>query len=155
MAVRLDPSGHRSVRVKVQVSAPPEEVWAAIATADGISAWFAPTTFQSGSDGTPNRITFRFAPDSTDAVTVTAWEPPRRFVVESSGFIPGGPSVTTEWNLHQARDGGCVVRVEHQMIADTDDWDLYLEGAEAGWPAFFKNLKSLLVLNQRLPGSPA
>ena len=144
MAVRLDPSGHRSVRVKVQVSAPPEEVWAAIATADGISAWFAPTTFQSGSDGTPNRITFRFAPYSTDAVTVTAWEPPRRFVVESSGFIPGGPSVTTEWTLHQGGGETCTVRVEHRMVADSAKWDAYLDGAESGWPEFFENLRSYL-----------
>ena len=30
------------------------------------------------------------------------------------------------------------------MIADTNEWDAYLEGAESGWPEFFENLRSHL-----------
>ena len=144
MAVRVDPAGHRSVRVEVQVPGPPERVWAAIATAQGISAWFVPATFEPGPDGTPRRVTFSFGPESTDVVTVTAWERPRRFVAESSDFIPGGPSVTTEWTVEYRASGTSVVRVEHRMLADRDQWDAYLEGAESGWPEFFEKLKAYL-----------
>ena len=154
VAVRLDPSGHRSVRVEAQVPGPPDRVWAAIATAPGISAWFAPTTFELGPDGTPHRTTFSFAPNSTDAVTVTAWEPPRRFVVESPNFISGGPSVTTKWNVHDDSDGTCQLRVEHRTVADSDEWDAYLEGAESGWPAFFENLTSHLASTREIPDTP-
>ena len=155
MPVRLDPSGHRSVRVEVQVPGPPDRVWAAIATAQGISTWFVPTTFELGPDGTPHRITFSFAPNSSDEVTVTAREPPRRFVVESSDFIPAGPPVTTEWNVHERPDGGCLVRVEHRMLADNGQWDGYLEGAESGWPAFFEQLTSHLASTREFPDAPA
>ena len=154
MAVCLDPAGHHSVRVEVQVPGPPNRVWAAIATAQGISAWFAPTTIEADENGTPRRIFFSFGPDSTDTVTVTAWEPPRRFVVESPNFISGGPSVTTKWNVHDDSDGTCQLRVEHRTVADSDEWDAYLEGAESGWPAFFENLTSHLASTREIPDTP-
>ena len=133
------------MRVEVRVPGPPVRVWAAIATAAGISAWFTPTRFEPGTDGSPERIVFSFGPDRTDEVTVRAWRPPRRFVVESADFIPGGPSVTTEWTVRERHAGTCTVRVEHRMVADTDEWDGYLEGAETGWPAFFENLRIYLT----------
>ena len=144
MPVRVDPSGRRFVRVEVQVQGPIHRAWSAIATAQGISTWFAPTSFELGPDGVPRRITFNFGPDSIDTVTVTAWNPPHSFVVQSSDFIPGGPSVTTEWSILEASNEGCEVRVQHQLVADTDEWDAYLQDAESGWPEFFENLKSYL-----------
>lgn len=144
MTVRVDPFGRRRVSAEIQVSGPIDRVWSAIATAEGVSAWFAPTSFELESEGTPRRITFNFGPGSIDAVTVTAWNPPHSFDVESSDFIPGGPSVTTKWNIFEASNETCDVRVQHQLVADTDKWDGYLEGAESGWPEFFENLKSYL-----------
>ncbi len=144
MPVRVDSSGRRFVRVEVQVPGPTDRAWSAIATAEGISTWLAPTSFEFGPDKTPRRITFNFGPGSTDAVTVAAWDPPHGFAVESSGFIPGGPSVTTKWRILEARNETCEVCVQHQLVAETDKWDGYLEGAESGWPEFFENLKSHL-----------
>jgi len=144
LPVRVDPSGLRWVSAEIHVPGPITRVWSAVATAEGISTWFAPTSFELGSDGTPRRITFNFGPCSIDAVTVSAWNPPHRFVVQSSDFIRGGLSVTTEWIVREGSDGCCCVRVQHQLVADTDKWDGYLEGAESGWPEFFENLKSYL-----------
>lgn len=144
MAVSVDPSGRRWVSAEVQVPGPIARVWAAIATAQGISTWFAPTSFEFGPNGIPRRITFNFGPASIDAVTVTAWNPPHSFVVQSSDFLPGGPPVTSQWNILEASNQTCEVRVQHRMVADTDKWDAYLEGAESGWPEFFANLKSHL-----------
>lgn len=144
MPVRVDPSGRRFVRVEVQVPGPIHRAWSAIATAQGISTWFAPTSFELGPDGTPRRITFNFGPGSIDAVTVTDWNPSHGFTVESTDFIPGGPSVTTQWNILEAGKETCEVCVQHQLVADSDAWDAYLEGAEAGWPEFFENLRSHL-----------
>ena len=129
---------------EVRVPGPIDRVWSAIATAQGISSWLAPTSFELGTDGTPRRITFNFGLDKIDTVNVTAWNPPHSFAVESSDFIPGGPSVTTQWNILEASNETCEVCVQHQLVADTDKWDGYLEGAESGWPEFFDNLKSRL-----------
>lgn len=144
MAVRVDPSGRRWVAAEIRVPGPIGRVWGAIATVPGISSWLAPTNFEFGPDQTPRQITFNFGPGSIDAVTVTAWNPPQSFAVESPDFLPGGPPVTTKWNILEATNETCEVRVQHQLVADTDEWDGYLEGAESGWPEFFENLKSHL-----------
>ena len=47
--------------------------------------------------------------------------------------------------MHERHAGTCTVRVEHRLVADTDEWDGYLEGAETGWPAFFENLRTYLT----------
>ncbi len=42
MPVKIDDSGMRSVQAEVEVPGTPEEVWQAIATGPGVSAWFVP-----------------------------------------------------------------------------------------------------------------
>ena len=46
MSVKKEASGRRSVQVEVEVPGTPEEVWQAIATGPGISAWFTPAEFE-------------------------------------------------------------------------------------------------------------
>ncbi len=144
MPVRAGPSGRRSVAIEVQVPGLPDRVWSAIATPEGISSWFVPTTFALNPNGTPNQITFTFTPTHTDTVTVASWQPPRRFVVQSPKFIPNGPPVSTEWTVEEHSTVTSKVRVEHRLRADSDQWDGYLNGAESGWPAFLENLATYL-----------
>jgi hypothetical protein len=40
MSVKKEPSGRRSIQVEIEVPGTPEEVWQAIATGSGVSAWF-------------------------------------------------------------------------------------------------------------------
>ena len=72
--------------------APPEEVWQAIATGPGISSWFVPSEVEEREGGT---AVSHFGPgDSMDSVgTVTAWEPPHRFVVDSRDELGEGASI--------------------------------------------------------------
>ena len=51
MSVKKEPSGRRSVQVEVEVPGTPEEVWRAIATGPGISAWFVPTRSEERQGG--------------------------------------------------------------------------------------------------------
>src|SRR5262245_42237461 len=46
MSVKKEASGRRSIQVEVEVPGTPEEVWQAIATGPGISAWFTPAEFE-------------------------------------------------------------------------------------------------------------
>ena len=52
MSVKKEASGRRSIQVEVEVPGTPEEVWQAIATGPGISAWFVPAEFEER-DGKP------------------------------------------------------------------------------------------------------
>ena len=144
MSVKKEASGRRWVQVEVEVPGTPEEVWQAIATGPGISSWFVPAEFEE-QDGKPVAVTLNFGPGMESRSVVTAWDPPRRFVAEASGWVPGSPTIADEWTV-EARDGGvCVVRVVHSLFASTDDWDNQLEGTESGWPGFFRILRIYLT----------
>ena len=95
MSVPKEASGSRSVQVEVKVPGTPEEVWQAIATGPGISAWFVPTVFDE-QDGQPVTVTLDFGPGMQSTSTVTAWEPPRKWAAQSDGWAPGLPPISNE-----------------------------------------------------------
>ncbi len=141
MSIQRDPDGRRSVRVEVEVPGTPEQVWQAIATGPGITAWFVPTQVEPRNGGT---MTFDFGQGMVSTATLTAWEPPFRLTADSPGWTPEMPSMATEWTVTAKAGGTCVVRVVHSLFASTDDWDGQLEGTESGWPSYFRVLRRYL-----------
>jgi uncharacterized protein YndB with AHSA1/START domain len=141
MSVKKEPSGRRSVQVEVEVPGTPEEVWRAIATGPGISAWFVPTRSEGRAGG---QVVSNFGPGMDCPATITAWEPLKRFAAEASMGPPGSPAIATEWSIEARGGGKCVVRVVHSLFTSTDDWDNQLDGLEQGWPAYFRVLRLYL-----------
>lgn len=141
MSVKKEPSGRRSVQVEVEVPGTPEEVWRAIATGPGVSAWFVPTRMEERDGG---EIVSNFGPGMDCPAKITAWEALKRFVAESTMGPPGSPTVATEWSIEARAGGKCVVRVVHSLFTSTDDWDNQLDGLEQGWPAYFRILRRYL-----------
>lgn len=152
MPVHKDESGRRWVQAEVDVPGTPEEVWAAIATGPGISAWFVPTDL----DGREGGVTVsHFGPgNSMDGVaTITAWDPPRRFTADSRDNMgPGDPTIATEWSVQAKSGSTCTVRVVHSWFTDKDDWDNQFEGHSYGWITFFRLLRIYL---SHFPGQPS
>ena len=141
MSVRKDPSGRREVSLELEVPGTPEQVWQAIATGPGMSAWFMPTRVEERVGGTI-AVTFDESFESTG--TVTAWEPPHRFAYEEPRWAPDGPPLATELTI-QARAGGtCRLRLVHSLFANDDAWDEQLESMESGWPWYFEVLRMYL-----------
>jgi uncharacterized protein YndB with AHSA1/START domain len=140
MSVKKEPSGRRSVQVEVEVKGTPEQVWQAIASGPGISAWFVPTKLDGRVGGT---VESDFGGGMVSSATITEWQPPRRLVVEDK-WLQGGPPVATEWSVEAKRGGTCIVRVVHSLFASTDDWDGQLESTEHGWPGYFRVLRHYL-----------
>lgn len=140
MGVKKEASGRRSIQVEVEVPGTPEEVWKAIATGPGVSAWFVPTRFEEGPDGKPKKVISTFGPGMDCAAEITEWNPPKRFAADSKDYAPGAPTMATEWIVEARAGGKCVVRVVHSLFASTDDWDDQLAGTESGWPLFFRIL---------------
>jgi uncharacterized protein YndB with AHSA1/START domain len=150
MSIQRDPSGRRSVRVEVEVPGTPEQVWQAIATGPGISAWFVETTVDGRKDG---EVVSDFGGGMKSTAKILAYEPPFRLSAEDPGWGPGMPAVATEWTV-EAKDGGtCIVRVVHSLFASTDDWDAQLEGTEQGWPSYFRVLQRYLRNFAGQPGA--
>ena len=123
----------------------PEQVWQAIATADGISSWFLLTDLDEHEGG---KIVTHMGEDSSPG-TVTGWEPPRRLAYEEPEWARlaqhDGAQVTplaTEF-LVEARSGGtCVVRVVTSAFGTGADWEReFFEDMEKGWVPFFDRLR--------------
>ena len=150
MPVKKDSTGRRFVQAEVEVPGTPDDVWQAIATGPGISSWFVPTQVDPRVGGA---ATSNFGPGMDSVATITTWEPPHRFAVDSHDMGPGSPTVATEWTVEARSGGTCVVRVVHSWFADTDDWDNQFEGHEHGWQAFFRILRLYLTHFRGLPSS--
>lgn len=148
MSVKRDPDGRRSVQVEVEVPGTPEQVWQAIGTGPGISAWFVPSTV----DEEGGELTSDFGGGMEMKAKITAFEAPHRFVAETPGWSEGMPPIATEWTVEAKTGDTCVVRVVHSLFADTDDWDTQIEHTEKGWPAYFHVLRRYL---EQFAGEPS
>ena len=111
--------------VQIEVAATPEQVWEAISTGPGISAWFMPAEVEG------ERITFHHMAGGSSEAEVTDAEAPRRL-----RFTEGDGAQATEF-LVEARSGGtCVVRVVGSGFGG--------KGADDGWTAALLGLKLYL-----------
>ena len=150
MSVKQDPSGRRSVQVEVEVPGTPEQVWQAIASGPGITAWFVPTRLDGRVGGT---MEMDFGGGMLSAVHITEWQPPYRFAAVDATWLQGGPPVATEWTVEARRGGTCLVRVVHSLFASTDQWDDQLGGTEQGWPGYFRVLRHYLAHHAGQPAA--
>jgi uncharacterized protein YndB with AHSA1/START domain len=144
MSVKKEPSGRRSVQIEVELPGTPEEVWQAIATGPGISSWFLPTEFEER-DGKPVAMKVNLGPGMEPRHAVTAWDPPRRFVTEADGWMPGSPPCANEWSVEARGRGICTLRIVQSLFASTDDWDNQLESAKGGLSGYLAILRVYLT----------
>jgi uncharacterized protein YndB with AHSA1/START domain len=124
--------------VAAEVSGTPEQVWELIATGPGISTWFMPASVEPHVGGS---ITQRHGSgdDEGSEGTITAYEPPHRFVYEEQFE---GRTVATEFLVESKSGGSCVVRiVTHGLAADDAD---FVDGLTSGWT------QALAILRIRL-----
>lgn len=142
MPIKKDDSGKRWVEMELVVPGTPEQVWQAMATGPGNTAWFTQTTIDERIGGT---VHFNFGPNGKSKGEVTAWQPPSRFGYVERDWAEGAPPVATEITVTARSGDRCVVRMVHSLFASTDDWDDQLEGFEAGWPGFFQVLRIYLA----------
>ncbi|MGE0218944.1 SRPBCC family protein [Mycolicibacterium sp.] len=150
MALKKDDDGRRWVEMEFAVPGTPEQVWQAIATGPGMSAWFTPTTVDERVGGA---IEFDFGEGmGSSRGVVTVWEPPMRLGYEEYGWSGDAPPVATEVVVTSRSGDRCVVRMVHSLFTDRDDWDDEVEGFEAGWPGFFAVLRLYL---RHFAGQPA
>jgi uncharacterized protein YndB with AHSA1/START domain len=127
----------------------PEQVWQAIATANGISAWFMPTDMDERLGGA---VTFHMGDDASTG-KVTDWEPPHRLTYEEpdwaqlTGHDDAAVTPLVSEFLVEAQSGGtCVLRVVSSAFGVGADWEEeFFEQMEKGWTPFFDNLRLYLV----------
>jgi uncharacterized protein YndB with AHSA1/START domain len=126
------------LRKDVALDATPEQVWEAIATGPGITAWFMPYEVEPGAGGV---VRLRFDDVVVDESTITAWDPPHRLLVV--GGAEDRPH-TFEY-LVEAREGGSAVLRFVQTGFLGEDWESEYEAMNAGWDMYFHTLNQYLV----------
>lgn len=134
---------------RVEVPGTPEQVWHAIATATGMSAWFLPTTIDEREGGA---LHISMGEDMGSDGHVTAWEPPRRLVYEEDwaalmGKDPATLSpLTSEFVIESNSGGTCVVRVTTSGFGTGADWEQdWWEDMGRSWRPAFDNLRRYLA----------
>jgi uncharacterized protein YndB with AHSA1/START domain len=131
----------RRLEKRIELDATPEQVWEAIATGPGISAWFVPHEVEPREGGT---VSAQFGGGFDATGRVTAWEPGRRFAHGSAEAPPEGTADYAYEFLVEGRDGGgTVLRFVQNGFLD-EGWEGEYSSFDAGWSLFFGNLVSYL-----------
>ncbi len=136
--------------LELTVPATPEQVWDAIASADGISAWMLRTELDPREGGA---VKFHMGPDGSSEGTVTAFEPTRRIAYEEEGWatLVGHPGadvtpLVTEFVVEARSGGTCVVRVVSSAYGTGADWENEFWGEmETNWAPMLDNLRVYLT----------
>jgi uncharacterized protein YndB with AHSA1/START domain len=156
---------HRVERT-YEVAATPEQVWDAIATADGISAWMVPTRLDPQIGG---EVSFDLGGFRSTGV-VTDYTPPRRFAYEEpwpiADQVDDIPAemvewfesidvplsevyrdlsvvtpIATEFLIESGSGGSCVLRVVTSAYGSGADWENeFFTEMVAGWGELLDHL---------------
>jgi uncharacterized protein YndB with AHSA1/START domain len=142
MTVRTDDATpKRWLEVEIEVPGAPEEVWPAVATGAGLSAWFTPTEVEERPGGA---VAFHMGEEVSRGV-VTAFEPPVRVAFEEAGWTPGAPPLVTELVVEARAGGTCLVRLVSGLLTEKGDWDGHLDSMETGWGGYLHVLRLYLA----------
>jgi uncharacterized protein YndB with AHSA1/START domain len=141
------------IEFTVELPGTPEQVWDALATANGLTAWFMPTDMEERAGGA---IVFHMG-ETESAGHVTAFEAPTRIAYEEPDWATlagqeGAPTtpLATEMLIEAQSGGTCVVRVVCSAFGAGADWEQeFFEEMGKGWMPFFEHCRLYLT---RFPG---
>jgi uncharacterized protein YndB with AHSA1/START domain len=120
----------------LEVDATPEQVWEAIATGPGLDSWFMGRNDIEPREGGSARWSIG---GYTAESTVTAWDPPTRFV-NTQRAAPDGGFHQFEYRI-EAGEGGAPTRIRYIHTGMlTGDWEAEYEAMSEGDPMYLQKL---------------
>ena len=128
-----------TVEAQIEVPGTPQQVWEAIATSAGVSAWFVPAEIEERQGG---RIALDFGGGMEGSGVISAWDPPHRFVGEEEW---GAGRLATEYLVEARSRDTCVVRIVSSLFGTAEDWERELGSMQEGWGIFLRNLRRYLA----------
>jgi len=133
----------RGIDLTIDIDATLEEVWQALTTGEGIARWFAP--YAAVTPGEGGSVSVGWDPKEMWDTPITVWEPMQRMQTASEMPMPDGRVVRLAVDYYVEVQGGKVrVRLVHSGFDDSESWDGYIDGLDAGWTYFLFNLKHAL-----------
>ena len=145
-------------RFEIELSVPgtPEEVWRAISTGEGVSAWMMPSEIDARAGGS---VVFHMGPDDKSEGRITEFDAPHRLAYEEDwATLMGHPGadvtpLVTEFLVEAQSGGTCVVRVVTSAFGTGADWENeFWADMLVGWGPMLDNLRLYLT---HFPGQHA
>ena len=134
---------NRTIELTIDIDATLDEVWRALTTGEGIARWFGP--YAAVRPGEGGSVSVGWDPKEMWDTPITVWEPQRRMQTVSEMPSKDGRMVRLAVDYYLDVQGGRVrVRLVHSGFDDSDSWDDYIDGLDAGWSFFLFNLKHAL-----------
>ncbi|MFD2767453.1 SRPBCC family protein [Micromonospora eburnea] len=140
---------HFELHKDIELTATPEQVWAAIATGPGLDSWFMGRNNVEPREGGRSSLTMA---GHTDEATVTAWEPGKRFAIRSESG-PEGTFNAIEYLIEGRDQGATVLRLVQSGVLG-DNWETEYEAMNAGWDMYLKTLAAYLAHFPGHSGAP-
>jgi uncharacterized protein YndB with AHSA1/START domain len=122
----------RSINLSVEIHAPAEKVWRALATAEEISRWFAPVV--TGGDAVGEELLFHWYPGGEYSSAISARE-------EGRHLRWGGGALVTDWYIEPQAGGVTILRLVNSGWGDDANWDDQYDATAGGWRYFLFNLR--------------
>lgn len=134
----------REMTHEVTIDATPQQVWDAIATAEGLERWF-PIQAEVRKPGVGGVIWFSWGGEYSGEAKILEWEPLKRLV--STFGDPAGP-LTCAYDII-SEGGRTTVRITTAGFGEGEEWDSSYDGINRGWKFELRGLKHYL---DRHPG---
>jgi uncharacterized protein YndB with AHSA1/START domain len=141
----------RSVELEIEIDAPADAAFHAVATPEGLARWFPPISGGSGAAGEKILISWGEAMEWwTNVVVSDAAAGHVRWVDDEPPADSGWPQLATDWFI-ETRGGRTVVRLVNSGFGASSEWDEQYNSVTAGWKYFLFNLRHYL---EHHPGTP-
>ena len=90
----------RDIELSVEIAAPVDDVWEAVATGDGVARWFAP--FASVEEGEGGTVTVAWAEGADWPSRITVWKPGKRLQMvdlSDADAVARGSALTVDYHM--------------------------------------------------------
>ena len=155
MSMNKDSNGYPQVKAEIEIAATPEAVWQAIASMQGMKAWFMgmECDFEGKVGG---KVVSKMGEHVIGEAEITAWDPPQKLQTRNPDpFGPGTPAMGYEWTIEAKGGGKCMLRLVQTLFSDDGTWDGQVGDTNEGWPAFFHVLRNYVERNSEQPSGVA
>lgn len=140
----------RTFEMSIEIDAPPDVVWRAIAEGDELARWFPPAA--KVEPGVGGAVWLSWGEGMEGSAPITIWDPPRRLRTTQKMERPVSPGeaqpepveISVEYHIEAKAGGGTVVRLVHSGFGRGSGWDNDYDSISNGWKYELRSLKHYL-----------
>jgi len=133
---------------EIEIDAPPEAVWKAISTGEGLTRWYAEEARVEPRALGENWVSWGEGQEVGNENL--AWEPGKRLTVGHANPANKWQTIVVDFEI-ETRGGRTLLKLVQSGLPEGPDWDSMDDGTDVGWDMFLAGLKFYL---ERHAGKP-